>query len=333
MNDRQTGHGTSPPPRWCSARVTSNDGVSRTMRLVELALELPEAAEFMPGQFAMLHLHGHDRLTFGRPFSILSGGGGRVSILYRVAGEATARLAALGPGDSVVYLGPLGRPFPAPEAGRQVLLLAGGVGLPPLLAWHERYGRREDQAFFGAQEEADVPWRLLSSSWQVSVDRIGGASPGRSTNTISVGWTAEAAAVDRRRALYHGTVVGCCEAALTGELADRAPGEPPLKSVFACGPLPMLRAAAEFAAARAWPCLVSVEEHMGCGYGVCRGCVVPARDGSHLTACQDGPVLPAGDLDWNRFGTAGATVATTSHAHRPAGDPSPPAVFEGGGCR
>jgi dihydroorotate dehydrogenase electron transfer subunit len=80
--------------------------------------------------------------------------------------------------------------------------------------------------------------------------------------------------------------------------------------VLACGPTPMLRAAAALAAQRGWSCLVSVEEHMGCGYGVCKGCVVPVWNGEggvrNAMSCEEGPVFDAAGLAWDSFQCAPA---------------------------
>ncbi len=267
----------SAPPRawWTAARLVHAHPVARDLQLVELELRCTAAAAFLPGQFAMLHFSGRDELVFGRPFSLLASESGRVEVLYRVVGEGTARLAAARDGAALVYFGPLGQPFPPPPDDLPVVLLAGGVGLPPLLAWWRRYARAGDLALFGGRDPGDVPWELLNPAWLVSVDRPGEAAP--------------------PRPVFAGHVVALCEQTLR----DAPPGQ---RRLLACGPLPMLRGAAALAAARGWPCLVSVEEHMGCGYGVCRGCVVPARDGGHLTACQDGPVLDAAAVDWELFG-------------------------------
>jgi dihydroorotate dehydrogenase electron transfer subunit len=257
------------------AETASLRYLSRDLLVVELLL--PEPLDFQPGQFAMLNFPGQQELVFSRPFSILAVEECRVSFYYRVVGRGTALLAALRPGDPVSFLGPLGHPFPAPDSEQPVLLLAGGVGLPPLLAWWQRYRRSQDQAFFGARDGHDVPWDLLDPTWQISVDRREGLPPGRQAEV--------------------GLVTEVCQR----WLADQQP-EPTVYLVQACGPLPMLRAAFALATSRQWSCLVSVEEHMGCGYGVCRGCVVPERDGGHLTACQDGPVLDASTVDWDAFG-------------------------------
>jgi NAD(P)H-flavin reductase len=85
--------------------------------------------------------------------------------------------------------------------------------------------------------------------------------------------------------------------ALAAAEAGLSPGDNGV--VYACGPAPLLKAAALLARAQGWRCWVSLEEHMGCGYGVCKGCVVPVRDGSgtrNATCCFEGPVFDAAIL-------------------------------------
>jgi len=67
----------------------------------------------------------------------------------------------------------------------------------------------------------------------------------------------------------------------------------PPEIVCACGPVPMLRAVAETAAAANVPCRVSMETVMACGLGACLGCaVVPAEEpGGYRHVCRDGPVF------------------------------------------
>ncbi len=270
---------SASPCRQFTAVTVVNQRVSKDLLVLEI--EAAEAVSFLPGQFAMLNFTGQQALVFSRPFSLLAVTGSRISFLYRVVGLGTARMAALTPGTPVVFLGPLGNPFPEPIAGRPTVLLAGGVGLPPLLAWWRRYGRGVDRAFFGARSGDDVPWGLLEPPWCVSVEHAGGIP------------------ADRRASI--GLVTETCRHWLEESGEGGA-----IYQVLACGPLPMLRVAAALAAERNWTCLVSVEEHMGCGYGVCRGCIVPDRDGGHLTACQDGPVLEARRVDWESFTRGGA---------------------------
>ncbi|MEZ4386616.1 MAG: dihydroorotate dehydrogenase electron transfer subunit [Candidatus Krumholzibacteriia bacterium] len=271
--------GSVTPATWdLTGEVSGNAAVSAG--LYRLDLELPRPVGFLPGQFAMLNLTGAGQLVFRRPFSILAADGRRLSFLYRVVGRGTARLEALRPGERVDCLAPLGRAFPAPGAATPpALILAGGVGLPPLHAWVQAHGRPDDLACFGTRDGADVPWGLLDARWHVSVDRHEG--------------------VPRERVAHAGLVT---ELAL-GLLGDR-PGP---RLVLACGPTPLLRAAAGLAQGRGWPCFVSLEEHMGCGYGVCKGCVVPVLADAdpgwrNATSCVEGPVFDAATLDWPRYG-------------------------------
>jgi dihydroorotate dehydrogenase electron transfer subunit len=272
-----------PHPQRLRGRVASSAVVSASMR--ELTLVLEGRLDFLPGQFCMLNLGDAREMVLSRPFSILHAEGPRLTLLLKVVGEGTRRLVDAAPGAPLTCLGPLGRSFPPPRAGLPALLLAGGVGLPPLLAWRRRWGGEADLALFGGRDGGDVPWDLLAGGWRCSVDRHADMPAGRDAFTGTV--------VDLARSI----------------LDDDAP-----RRVLACGPLPLLRAAAGLARERGWECLVSVEERMGCGYGVCRGCVVPRADGDGwATACQDGPVFDAADVDWDGFGH-GADAAGCARA-------------------
>lgn len=277
-------------PRRLLGEVAAQRRVSTSMLELELVLERPAPAR--PGQFCMLNLVGEAAMAFSRPLSILAADGDRLRLLYKVVGRGTRLLASLVPGEPVRVLTPLGTEFPARDDGRSRVLLAGGVGLPPLAFWHREHARPGDLACFGARDGGDAPWPLLPEPWRVSVDTDRDVPADRSA--------------------YHGNVV---------QLAQSLAGEVEQATVLACGPVPLLAAAARFARERGWPCLVSLEERMGCGYGVCCGCVAPApEEAPWVLVCKDGPVLPADAVDWRRFGldpAAAAAVAAPSACLRP----------------
>ena len=262
-------------------RVRSNLPVSSGLLLLELELDqaLPPETGFLPGQFAMLNLPGQGSLVFSRPFSILAWEGRVVSFLYRVVGSGTKVMAELEPGARMTFLGPLGGSFPPLAEDQAAVLIAGGVGLPPVAAWLDSYGRHQDRGYFGARDGSDAPWSQLAGSWQVSVDA--------------------ARKIPADRQAFTGLVT---------ELVaqDKALDDSFRRVVLTCGPVPMLRAAAELAKQRGWACFVSLEERMGCGYGACKGCVVPVVDSRtgwrHATCCQEGPVFPAQEILWDRYG-------------------------------
>ena len=265
--------------------VRANFPVSSGLLRLDLELDpaLPSGAGFNPGQFAMLNLTARGALVFSRPFSILDWNGRTVSFLYRVVGTGTRAMADLEPGARMTFLGPLGGAFPQLESDQAAILIGGGVGLPPVAAWLARHGRPQDRGYFGARDGADAPWGELKGAWQVSVDQ---------DRDVPAGKEAFAGLVTQMVA------------------QDIALDDSFRRVVMTCGPIPMLRAAANLARDRGWDCHVSLEEHMGCGYGVCKGCVVPVVDPAgessdswrNATCCEEGPVFKAEQILWNRYG-------------------------------
>ncbi len=240
-----------------------------------LVLEAPEVArDAEAGQFGLLGVRPRreplvDPLLL-RPFSFLrrDAVAGTVEVFYRVVGRGTALLAAGRPGDRLTLVAPLGRPWPAPGSGA-VLLVAGGVGMPPLLDLAEALAGtgREVHAFYGGRSGAHLHLvdRFEAAGSEVHLATDDGSVGERGTNV---------AALDRWLAGH--TVAGA--------------------TVYACGPEGMLAAAAGVARAHAVRCLVSVEAPMACGIGVCRGCAVPVAAGGYKMVCTDGPVFPAEEI-------------------------------------
>ncbi len=219
----------------------------------ELALAAPAVAlQARPGQF--LHVlcgrppggDGLDRYL-RRPLSVfrVDRQAGTVAVLFRVRGEGTRWLAARRPGDLVSVLGPLGRGFPLPAGAGRVLLVGGGVGIPPLLfqAGELRRAGVPVEAFLGARSAAHL---LAEDDFR----RLG----------VPV-----AVATDDGSRGHRGLVTELVERALAGR---------PGATVCACGPLPMLRAVQRLAVRRNVPAYLSVEQTMACGVGACLGCPV-----------------------------------------------------------
>jgi dihydroorotate dehydrogenase electron transfer subunit len=201
-----------------------------------------------------------------RPFSVgARTGDGKIGFLVRVFGEGTLRLSSARPGDRLLVLGPLGRPFRL-AGDRPVLCLAGGVGLAPFL-------------FVGAESaSARSPVRIVYGERTAArvfdpglIRSITGVAPDVRTEDGSHG----------RKGLVTDDL----------DLSDRP-------QLLACGPQAMLDACARLAADADLPLQVSVEEHMGCGVGTCQGCVVRSAAGHWIKSCTEGPVFDARELTW-----------------------------------
>jgi dihydroorotate dehydrogenase electron transfer subunit len=243
-----------------------------------LALEAPEiAADCSPGQFVMLRSEVAGWPYLGRPFSIYaSDGEAVVQIVYKVVGRATAAMSKMNEGDELILLGPLGEGFTCQEHLSRVICLAGGIGMPPIGFFCQRYvGVFEKMTLvIGARtrEELLIPVGLVVEGVEIRSYTEDGSKGTRGT-----------------------VVQGLLE------ILDRSGAEGKATMVVACGPKGMLYQVATISTERRLHCQVSVEEMMACGVGACLSCAVPASNGGYLHACRDGPVFESNEIDWKRW--------------------------------
>jgi len=190
---------------------------------------------------------------------------GRVALLYGVAGRGTAWLSQRKPGDLVDLMGPLGSRFLVKPAAKNLLLVAGGIGVAPLA--------------FLAEEVVGMGRRvtLLIGARKASQLCPGSQLPG----AISIIKATEDDSEGRK-----GLVTD-----MVGELAAKA------DQVFACGPTAMYQSMARLDCLKGKSVQISLEERMACGLGACYGCTVKTRKGLKQV-CQDGPVFELADIVW-----------------------------------
>ncbi len=225
-----------------------------------------------PGQFVMIRGHWERDPLLPRAFSLMSAGpDGRAEILAKTVGRATALLERTLPGASISVLGPLGTNFPEPTPEAIDLLVAGGVGLPPLYMQAAEAANRKlahkNEIIYGGRGAADIVLRPEMTAMGVGLHVT--------TEDGSLG--------------LHGRVT----LALEERIAHHRGG--PLR-VMACGPNAMLWAVARIAKQHGIPCFISLEEQMACGIGVCLGCAIPARSRPFRYVCSNGPVFDAADV-------------------------------------
>ncbi|MEZ4223048.1 MAG: dihydroorotate dehydrogenase electron transfer subunit [Polyangiaceae bacterium] len=231
-----------------------------------LTFEAPAPVEAEPGQFVMVRgAEWGDAPLLPRPMSYLSAGA-TPSILIKVVGEGTTRMARAEPGEPFTLLGPLGVPWRAHDASRRPVLVAGGVGVAPLVFLAQQLSARgvRPVAIYGGRTARDLPLDdVLAETCELFITTEDG-SRGR-------------------------------KGRVTDELANLLQDG---HEVFTCGPDRMMAAVAELCARSSVPCEVSLETPMACGYGVCLGCPVPTSEGGYLYACTHGPCMNATRVDW-----------------------------------
>ncbi|MDO8629520.1 MAG: dihydroorotate dehydrogenase electron transfer subunit [Phycisphaerales bacterium] len=223
--------------------------------------------------------------------------GVEVEVIFRVVGAATRWMERLRVGDSISVLGPLGNGFPIHTVKPIAWLVAGGVGLPPMLWLAEALNRagKRSVAFCGAQS-ADLLALTLDPSLPPARDARTATLSAREFAESNV---AVVISTDDGSAGFRGHV----GSALTA-FADTHPTPPDDVVVYTCGPERMMRFVAEFCIVRSIECHVCVERNMACGTGMCQSCVVPVRDSAtpagwrYRLCCTEGPVFDARQVLW-----------------------------------
>jgi dihydroorotate dehydrogenase electron transfer subunit len=249
----------------------------------EITLHAPEIArEARPGQFVQA-LYDHTYNPFSRrPFSVyrVDKERGTFSIVYLARGVFTQGMRQQQPGRALSVVGPLGNCFePDPTPGVTHLMVAGGVGAPPL--------------YFLAKE------LVAAGRADCEVAVVNGA---RTKNLLVALHEFTELGIDLHITTDDGShgIKGIVTDTLK-TLLDAATGP---AHVYTCGPTAMLRAVADVCVARRVPCQVSVETVMPCGVGVCMGCVVRIRDAAspdgftYKRSCYEGPVFRAEEILW-----------------------------------
>ena len=232
---------------------------------------------FGPGQFVMVSPGARAAVRrtdplLPRPMAVFrargENGAADVEILFKVTGRGTGLLAETLPGQRIGMVGPLGRSFDLPAPGERAILVAGGTGIASVFEFAGRSCREAAvSVLLGARTAGDLmgvaDFEGLGVELEIATED--GSSGKRGLVTV---------------------------------LLEEALAQAGDARVYACGPTPMMRRCAELAAERGWSCVVSLENHMACWFGVCLGCAAPLREGGYALVCRDGPMFDAGAVKW-----------------------------------
>ena len=225
-----------------------------------------------PGQFLEVKVSEKDEPLLRRPISIHRVDGTNVELLYQVVGRGTQALSRRKRGELLDIIGPLGSGFNYPSGivDRQTpILVAGGMGVAPLVFLAEKFMGRRALALIGGRTKAHIlcerDFRKYGCEVKVATDDGSRGFKGRVTDLLK----------DILRTTYH-------ESRTT---------------IYACGPKPMLKVISSLSKQKNIPAQVSLEEHMACGIGACLGCVVSTKAGQKRV-CKEGPVFNADEVNW-----------------------------------
>jgi dihydroorotate dehydrogenase electron transfer subunit len=273
---------TTAPRRLLTLPLLRRESIGESYHVLTFEAKEPIAAQ--PGQFVMVRgAEWGDAPLLPRPMSYLSAGS-TPSILIKVLGEGTIRMARAEPGEPFALLGPLGRPWRAANAARRPVLVAGGVGVAPLIFLAKALVAQgvSPLSLYGGRSARDLPLDdELSAHGELHVTTEDGSRGHR------------------------------------GRVTDLLPDLlGPGVEVYTCGPDRMMARVAELCAARDVPCEASLETPMACGYGVCLGCPVATSDGQYLYACTQGPCIDARRIDWTRSDHAPHRLQTSVRVTR-----------------
>ena len=252
------------------AEIISTTEVVAGIRL--FWLKAPEiVATVRPGQFMMIHC-GEDTLL-RRPISVHRVDDDRLALLVAEVGIGTRLLSEMKMGEEIDVFGPLGNGFTIHPATDNLLLVAGGIGVAPLvfLADTALAGGNKVTFITGARS-ADC--LLPISSPQKLYD---GGMMAASINVIN--------ATEDGSEGFQGMATDLISHYLDG-----------IDQIFACGPAAMYQAMARKPELEGKSVQVSLEIMMGCGMGVCYGCTIRTKKGLRQV-CKDGPVFEIGDIE------------------------------------
>lgn len=217
----------------------------------------------LPGQFVMIGCGGDTLLK--RPLSICNFEKGEMEIVYQIKGKGTYNLSMMKPGDLVDINGPFGHGFDVFKDKKNILIVGGGIGIPPLL--------------------------YLART--LNAENI----------NIALGFRDKTYLIDEFK--KYGNVIVTTESGnygIKGYVLDAISNIiNNVDMIYGCGPKLMLIALKELSLKYNIPCQISVEERMGCGIGACMvcACKTKSKDGYHYKkVCKDGPVFWAEEVEF-----------------------------------
>lgn len=245
-----------------------------TKKIFAIRIYAPNIAKTAkPGQFVMIREKNWNVSPFlSRPMSIarVYPKDNLVELQILITGHGTSLLSELKVSDYLSVIGPLGNSFNIPKNNEMVALVAGGIGIAPLIFLDDEMKKLNKKRlfFYGAMSKEElIPPEFLPDQMRFATDDGSKGFKGFVTE-------------DLEQFLLNGTA----------------------KYVYACGPTPMLIAVQKLLKKYNIPGKISIEIEMACGYGICQGCVVEKSEspGEYYLTCMDGPIFGANRISFGK---------------------------------
>jgi dihydroorotate dehydrogenase electron transfer subunit len=269
--------------------------IEPTGSYLHLVLEAPEVANYVePGHFVAIAVGGvGSGMLLRRAFSIHRATADKsIEVIFAAHGQGTQWLAEQKAGTQLDIIAPLGKPFALPRQPVGCVLVAGGYGAAPMMMLAEQLKQ------LGCSVEV-----VLGAA---SEDKLFGVLESKAIADVVTVTTDDGSSGVRGR--------------VTDVLPD-AIKRVSAKAVYACGPMPMLKAVAEVSKEFGAFSQCAVEEAMACGIGVCMTCVLPVIGDDGVTrmvrSCVEGPVFRGDRVRWDDVDTIPADTfgAPTGGGH------------------
>lgn len=231
------------------------------------------ANQAKPGQFLEIRVTDSIEPFLRRPISIhnVKKEEGIIEFIFQVKGKGTELLAERKEGELIDIIGPLGQGTFNIDGYEKIAIIGGGIGIFPLyeLAKKAKKDGKNVNMYLGFRNKDFVilenEYKNVSNNFTLSTDD---GSYGKNGFAINF---------------------------LKNDISKN-----PVDCIYACGPLPMLKAVQALAKEKNIPCQLSLEERMGCGMGACIGCVVKYKTETEDTfkrVCREGPVFDANTVE------------------------------------
>lgn len=279
----------------CDAEVVSQTSFEGEQFV--LTVKSPDCARTAKaGSFA--HIQCDNDIPMRRPLSIMRADAetGEVDFLYKIVGAGLRALSHARAGDQLSVLGPIGNGFSTDPTRPRKLMIGGGVGIPPMVFLAEQLiTQGTDLSRSLVLMGSEVPFPFTQTASSIEIPGIPAGVTDAMPDLETIGAPSRLASLQGYAGCFQGYITD-----LAAEWLKTLPADELQEvEVFACGPEPMLEAAAKLTQQFNLPCQLCLEEFMACAVGGCAGCTVPVYTNGDMAmkrVCVDGPVFEAGSI-------------------------------------